>query len=80
MILGRDMSVGPAGFQREAESRLRFLGIILRVRYKLVSNHLLGGGGGWRENPVKVTVNIARRKTCMTFLPFTSKNSASGQG
>ncbi len=36
-----------------------------------------GGGGGGGNPLVKVTKNIARRKTLKAFIPIRSKNSAS---
>ncbi len=39
--------------------------------------HLLGGGGRGGGGESK-SVGIARRKTLETFVPITSKNSASG--
>ncbi len=69
---------------------LRFLGIILRVLrfevsvyYVYITNQFqitFAQGGRGVKSVVEVPVWIARRKTLKTFVPVTSKNSASDAG
>jgi hypothetical protein len=48
------------------------------LHYKPVSNHFFLKGGGGSKILQKRWLWIARRKTLKTFVPITSKNSASG--
>jgi hypothetical protein len=71
---------------------LRFLGIILIVlgfriqclHYKPVSNHFCpkgGGGGGSKiQNLLLEVIVNGKEENSKTFVPITSKNSASGYG